>query len=156
MAFAEFLTADIYWYDPAMPHPPIIGRQAVMDYVSSVLAAFPDFAYSLRGQICVTADDTACALPFRITCTHTGVLSPPGFAPTLRTVSFVGIDFLHFRGELIDRIETYFDPIPAVEQLTGMVLRPASGSFSERCLVFAQRVVAAWARRHPNGSSQRP
>lgn len=147
-AFASLLAEDVSWYDPSMPHPPATGRPAVMEFARSVLAAFPDFAYTIRSPICVAADGGSCAIPWRITATQTGPLEPLGFAPTGRRLSFEGVDLLFVRDGLIVRIETLFDAFAAASQALGVNLRPAAGSFSERLLVGAQRLRAAWLRRN--------
>lgn len=123
-------------------------------FSESVLRAFPDFRYEIRHPICVAEDGSRCVVPWTITATNTGPLEPPGLAPTGRTVSFSGFDYMEFRGQLVARIETRFDPAEAVEQLTGLCLRPRPGSWAERCVVLAQRCLAAWVRRRQkHGSS---
>lgn len=145
--YVGLMTEDVEWYDPAMPQPPARGRAAVQAFSESVLRAFPDFRYEVLGPLCVSADGTHCAVHWRITATHTAPLTPPGYAPTGRTMRQEGIDLLEFRGNQVARILTCFDVIAAAEQVTGMTLRAAPGSPRERLMVFVQRLVAAWARR---------
>ena len=130
-----------------MPQPPARGRDQVRAFVESVLRAFPDFHYQIREPICVAADGTRCAIPWRITATHTAPLVPPGFAPTGRHFCQDGIDLLEVRAGRVARIQTYFDPIAGAEQLLAITLRPPSGTVRERLLVFLQRLMAARARR---------
>jgi ketosteroid isomerase-like protein len=145
--YVGMLTEDVEWYDPAMSQPPARGRAAVRAFSDSVLRAFPDFAYEVLGPLCVSADGTSCAVHWRITATHTAPLVPPGYAPTGRKMRQEGIDLLEIRDSRVTRILTCFDAIAAVEQVTGITLRAASGSLRERLMVFGQRLVAAWARR---------
>lgn len=145
--YVGLMTEDVEWYDPAMPQPPARGRAAVRAFSESVLRAFPDFRYEVLGSLCVSADGTQCAVHWRITATHTAPLSPPGYAPTGRTMLQEGIDLLEFRGSQVTRILTCFDVIAAAEQLTGIALRGAPGSVRERLMVFGQGLVAVWARR---------
>jgi ketosteroid isomerase-like protein len=145
--YVAMLAEDVEWYDPAMPQPPARGRAAVQAFSESVLRAFPDFKYEVLGPMCVSADGARCAVHWRITATHTAPLTPPGYAPTGRTMRQEGIDLLEVHGAQVTRILTCFDVIAAAEQVTGVTLRATSGSVLERMMVFGQRLVAAWSRR---------
>jgi ketosteroid isomerase-like protein len=145
--YVGMMTDDVEWYDPAMPQPPARGRAAVRAFSEAILRAFPDFDYEVLGPLCVSADGTRCAVHWRITATHTAPLTPPGYAPTGRTMRQEGIDLLEVRGTQVSRILTCFDVIAAAEQLLGITLRAAPGSRRELLMVFGQRMVAAWARR---------
>lgn len=155
-AFESLLAEEVSWYDPSMPHPPAAGRPAVMAFARSVLAAFPDFSYTIRGPICVSEDGNSCAIPWHITATQVESFEPVGFAPTGRRLAFDGVDLLVVRGDRILRIETLFDVFAAASQALDLDLRPPSGSFSERVLVGAQRLRAAWLRRTQQKGSERP
>jgi len=146
-AFENLLAEEVSWYDPSMPHPPATGRVAVMAFARSVLAAFPDFVYTIRAPICVSQDGNSCAIPWRIAATQVESFQPVGFAPTGRRLSFDGVDLVSVRGDRIIRIETLFDALAAASQALEVNLRPPSGSFSARALVGAQRLRAAWLRR---------
>jgi steroid delta-isomerase-like uncharacterized protein len=145
--FVALLAADVEWYDPAMPAPPIRGHAGVREFAQAMLAAFPDFNYEVLGQPCAAADGTKCALHWRITATHTAPLVPPGFAPTGRQLCQEGVDLLEIRSGKVTRILTCFDALAAAEQLMGVSLRPAPGSLRERLAVAIQRVLAFRARR---------
>jgi len=145
--FLALLTEDVYWHDLGMMHPPAIGRAAVRDFCDSVLRAFPDFSFAIRGALCVAEDGSACVVPWTITATNTGPVEPPGMAPTGRRLRFDGFDYLQIRDGRVARIETRFDPADALEQMLGFALRPRAGSLAERCLVAVQHAVAAWVRR---------
>jgi steroid delta-isomerase-like uncharacterized protein len=151
--FTSFLTEDVYWHDLGMLHPPMVGREAVRAFSDTVLRAFPDFHFELRRPICAAADGSCAVVPWTISATNTGPYDPPGLAPTGRRLRFDGMDFIEFRDGLIARIETRFDLIDVMEQILGMSLRPAAGSWRERGLVEAQRLVAAWVRRRRPSSS---
>ena len=144
--FVALLSEDVIWHDLGMLHPPAVGRDAVRAFGETVLRAFPDFTYEIRAPICVAEDGTRCVLPWTISATNTGPYEPPGLAPTGRPLRFSGFDYMEFRGGLVSRIETRFDPAEAIEQLLGTSIRPAAGSWAEWCLVRVQRVVAAWVR----------
>jgi hypothetical protein len=144
--FVAHLAPDVYWHDLGMPYPPAIGRNAVRAFSESVLRAFPDFKYELRAPICIAEDGMSCVVPFVITATQTAPLTPPGFAPTHRTLRIEGLDYLHFNENYVTRIETRFDIVHALEQLLGLSVRPPPGSLREGITVRIQRAVA-WARR---------
>lgn len=145
--FVGMLDNEIEWYDPGMPAPPAHGRAAVKAFAESALRAFPDFKYEILPPLCVSADGSRCTAHWRITATHTGMLNPPGFAPTNRTAVFDGIDQLDFRAGRVVRILTLFDPLAAGGQLLGMNLRPPAGSAREWFAVRFQRLLAWRARR---------
>jgi len=153
--FVAQLAPDVYWHDLGMPHPPAVGREAVRAFSAAVLRAFPDFRYELRGPVCVAEDGMSCVVPFVITATQTAPLTPPGFAPTGRTVRIEGLDYLQFNEHFATRIETRFDIVHTLEQLLGLSLRPAAGSLREVVAVRLQRAVA-WARRQPAPASPPP
>ncbi len=142
--FMEFLTDDVEWDDPAMSAP-ARGKEAVRTFAQAVLTAFPDFSLTLRGPVCVAPDGGSCAVPWRITGTHLHPLAP-GYAPTQRTAAFDGVDHMEFQSDRIVRIGTYFDVRTAAGQLLGVSLRPRPGSWVERALVAAQRLIAAFVR----------
>jgi steroid delta-isomerase-like uncharacterized protein len=145
--FVALLAEDVEWYDPAMAQPPARGREAVQAFAEAVLRAFPDFHYDVLQPVCVAPDGSRCAVPWRITATHSAALEPPGFAPTGRQLCQEGVDLIEVRDGRVTRILTCFDPIAAGEQLLGIRLRPVPGSVRERMLVFFQRLAAKRARR---------
>ncbi|MDH3292159.1 MAG: ester cyclase [Gemmatimonadota bacterium] len=145
--FLDMLTEDVEWYDPAMPHPPAVGRPAVRAFAESVLRAFPDFRYDIREPLCVSTDGTRCVVPWRITATHVQPLTPPGYAPTGRQLTIDGLDQLDLRDGQVARILTCFDVIVAAEQLLSITLRPKARSWRQRFLVGLQRAAALRARR---------
>lgn len=158
----DCLTDDVEWDDPAMSAP-ARGKEAVRAFALAVLAAFPDFALTLRGPVCVAPDGGSCAVPWRISGTHLHPLAP-GYAPTRRKATFEGVDHMEFRGDRIARIGTFFDVRAAASQLLGVSLRPRPGSRGEWALVAGQRLIAAFVRlagrcaapAQGNGSDQPP
>ena len=145
--FLDLLSDDIEWYDPAMLRPPARGREAVRRFAEAVLTAFPDFRYEVLEPSCVAADGSRCVLHWRISATHLAPLTPPGFAPTGRRFQQEGLDLIDVAGGKVIRILTCFDTIGAAEQLLGLTLRAAPGSWRERVVVWLQRLAAARARR---------
>lgn len=146
-AFTELLSPDVEWYDPAMPQPPVRGRDAVRAFAENILEAFPDFRYDVDGPICTAPDGSRCAIVWRITATHRFPFRPLGYAPTGRSAIIEGVDVLDIRDGTITRIRTLFDPLPAAEQLLGMQLRPVPGTWRATFAVLIQRILAWVARR---------
>jgi len=144
--FANCLTDDVEWYDPAMPDPPARGRAAVKAFAEAVIRAFPDFTYDVLPPICVAADGTRCAVKWRIRGSHVRALEPLGYAPTGRRVEIEGVDVFDLEGEQVKRILTAFDPLSAAEQLLGMRLRPIPGTSRAWLAVRVQRSLAWLAR----------
>jgi hypothetical protein len=145
-SFAACLTDDVEWYDPAMAEPPARGRAAVREFAEAVIRAFPDFRYEVLPPMCVSSDGTRCAVNWRIRASHIRPLEPLGYAPTGRRVEIEGVDVLDLEGEKVKRILTAFDPLPAAEQLLGMHLRPAPGTWRAWVAVQVQRGLAWLAR----------
>ena len=145
-AFVALLADEIEWYDPAMPQPPARGRAEVRAFAEAMLKAFPDFRYEIQPPICTAADESRCAIVWKISATHQQPLRPPGYAPTGRKASFEGVDVLDIREGQVTRILTAFDVLAAAEQLLGMKLRPTPGSWRARVLVGIQHVLA-WVAR---------
>jgi predicted ester cyclase len=133
-----------------MPDPPARGREAVGAFSEAVLRAFPDFQYVVKPPICVAPDGARIAVHWHVTATHSGPLTPPGFAPTGRRTSIDGVDLVDFRDGKVSRVLTLFDPFVGAEQFLGISMRPRPGSLRQRLLVMVQRVRAAWLRWHPS------
>ena len=145
--FVLLLTEDVEWYDPAMPAPPVRGRAAVRAFAEAVLEAFPDFTYEVQHPICCSADGSRCAIMWRISASHLHGLKPLGYAPTGRSAKIEGVDVLDIRNGRVARILTAFDVISAAEQLLGMKLRPAPGTWRGRLAVAVQRMLARVKRK---------
>ena len=146
-AYVALLSPDVRWHDLAMASPPAVGREAVRRFSESILRAFPDFNYELRAPICVAEDGQSCTVPWTISATHLGVYDPPGFAPTGRSLTMDGLDYIQFRDGLVITMESRFDPAEAIQQLMGVAVRPRAGSLAERSLVLVQRFASRFVRR---------
>jgi hypothetical protein len=118
----------------------------VREFADAVLRAFLDLTYEVLPPICVAAEGTRCAVKWRIGGCHVRSLEPLGYAPTGRRVEIEGIDVLDLEGELVKRILTAFDPLPAAEQLLGIRLRPTPGTWRAWLAVRVQRTLA-WLMR---------
>jgi len=74
----------------------------------------------------------------------TGLLDPPGFAPTGRAMEIEGVDLWTMRDGRIARYRAFYDMNEVARQLG---IAPASGSRAERAMVWLQRVQARLMRR---------
>ena len=151
-AFIGFLDESVTWSDPAMLYGPAVGKAAVREFCENLLRAFPDFAMRIRGPICVSASGERCAVPWRITATHSGRFDPVGFAPTNQTITMEGVDLIEFSGTKIRTIETLFDVLPATEQALRLKPFPKKG-FKKVLVVGLQRALAWRARRKARGGA---
>jgi hypothetical protein len=70
---------------------------------------------------------------------HTGVLDPPGFAPTGRRWELDGFDLHEYRDGRVSKLRIVFDVFSASRQLG---LMPAAGSRTEKAMALAQRSAA--------------
>jgi len=140
--FMQLLTEDVEWYDPAMPEPPARGQAAVRAFAEAIIEAFPDFRYEVQPPVCYASDGSRCAVVWRISASHTAKFRPFGYAPTGRTANIEGVDVLDIRDDRVARIMTAFDALHALEQLMGMKLRPAPGTWRHRFAVGVQSVLA--------------
>lgn len=148
--FMGHLDEAVVWDDPAMLSGPAEGRSAVRAFSESVLRAFPDFTYRIRGPICVAQSGTRCAIPWEIRATHTGRFDPFGFAPTGQAITLHGVDLIEIEGMKVTRMETTFSLLPALEQ--ALRLRPLSKSYlTMRLVVWLQRLRAYWLRPMTRG-----
>ena len=71
--------------------------------------------------------------------THTGLLEPPGFAPTGRRWELDGVDLHEYRDGRVCRLRIVFDMMSASRQLG---LMPSAGGRVEHMLATAQRTAA--------------
>ncbi len=145
--FIELLAHDIEWYDPAMPEPPARGQAAVRAFAEDILRAFPDFRYEIQPPICSAPDGSRCAIVWRISASHLHAFGPLGYAPTGRQGNIEGVDVIDIRDGQVTRILTAFDVLSAAEQLLGMKLRPAPGTWRGRLTVAVQRMLARGRRK---------
>ena len=145
-AFLGNLDEAVTWSDPAMLVGPAAGKAAVREFCENVLRAFPDFAMQIREPICLSPSGERCAVPWRVTATHSGRFDPFGFAPTNQRITMEGVDLIEFSEAKITRIETHFNVIPAMEQALRLRPFPRRG-LKKALLVAAQRALAWRARR---------
>jgi steroid delta-isomerase-like uncharacterized protein len=137
-AMAQLLTDDIVWTDPALPNP-ARGVAQVQDFMRSSFRAFPDLRFSQPDPPAVAASGDLVLWAWHMEGTHRGVIDPPGFAPTGRTMAVDGVDQWTMRDGLIARYRAFYDMNDLARQL-GIV--PPPDSRAERVMVAIQRLQA--------------
>ncbi len=142
-AMAQMVTEDIVWADPALPEP-ARGIAEVQEFMRTSFRAFPDLCFSEPDPPAVAVNGDLVLWAWRMEGTHRGVIDPPGFAPTGRTIRVEGIDQWTMRDGRIARYRAYYDANDLARQL-GIV--PPQGSRAERGMVALQRLQARFSRR---------
>jgi len=144
--FISHLDESVIWDDPAMLYGPAIGCIAVRVFSESILKAFPDFSYCIRGPICIAPSGELCVIPWEITATHTGYFDPPGFAPTNQVIKVQGVDLLQLANMKVTRIDTLFNVWLAAEHALRLKPFPERG-IGKMIILWLQRCRAYWLRR---------
>lgn len=137
-AMADLVTEDIVWEDPALPEP-ARGIAEVQEFMRVSFRAFPDLRFSEPDPPAIAVNDDLVLWAWHMEGTHRGVIDPPGFAPTGRTIAVDGVDQWWMRDGRIARYRAYYDMNDLARQL-GIV--PPAGSTAERAMVGLQRLQA--------------
>jgi hypothetical protein len=82
---ADLVTDDVVWDDPALPVP-ARGPGAVQEFMRAAWRSFPDLRFDEPDEPHRTASGDQVAWAWRMRGTMSGLLVPPGFAPTGRTM----------------------------------------------------------------------
>jgi steroid delta-isomerase-like uncharacterized protein len=146
-ALADLITVDIVWADPALPEP-ARGIPEVQKFMRASTSAFPDLRFGEPDPPVLTVSGDVVLWGWHMEGTNRGVIDPPGFAPTGRTMRVEGIDQWTMRDGRIARYRAFYDMNDVARQL-GIV--PAQGSRAERGMVALQRLqarlAAQWSRQ---------
>ena len=129
------MTEDIEYRDDAW-HKTMRGHADVREFIEATWRATPDMTFELLAGPYVIPGEPRAAFHWRGWGTHTGLLDPPGFAPTGRRWEVDGVDFHDYRDGRICKLRIAFDMMSASRQLG---LMPEAGSRAERALAMAQR-----------------
>ena len=131
----ELMTDDIEYRDDAWPRT-MHGHAEVREFLEAAWRGMPDMTFELLSGPYVIPGQPRAAFHWRGWGTHTGVLDPPGFAPTGRRWEVDGADFHEYRDGRVSKLRIAFDMMSVSRQLG---LMPAAGSRAEHVLVLAQR-----------------
>src|SRR2546421_1766230 len=96
-AMAQLLTDDIVWADPALPEP-ARDISEVQEFMRTSFRAFPDLRFSEPDPPAMAVSGDLVLWAWHMDGTHRGEISPPGFAPTGRTMAVDGVDQWLMRG----------------------------------------------------------
>jgi steroid delta-isomerase-like uncharacterized protein len=129
------MTEDIEYRDDGW-HKTMRGHADVREFMDATWRATPDMTLELLAGPYVIPGEPRAALHWRGWGTHTGLLDPPGFAPTDRRWELDGVDFHEYRDERVCKLRIAYDMMTASRQLG---LMPEAGSRAERALAMAQR-----------------
>jgi steroid delta-isomerase-like uncharacterized protein len=135
-------TEDVEYRDDAWPKA-MRGHADVREFIEACWHAIPDMTFELLDGPYVIPGEPRSAYRWRGWGTHTGLLDPPGFAPTGRRWEVDGADFHEYRDRRICKLRVTFDMMTVARQL-GLI--PETGSRTERMMALAQRSVSR-ARR---------
>jgi steroid delta-isomerase-like uncharacterized protein len=132
----ELMTDDIVYDDSAWPTT-MRGHGDVRSFLDYVWRAFPDLRFqAIEGPYTVPAQPKA-AFHWRGSATHTGLLDPPGFAPTGNRVEFEGADLHEYRDGRVCRLRIVFDMMDVGRQIGAL---PKAGSPVEKGAAAVQRL----------------
>lgn len=112
---ATFATDGIY-SDPVVGE---ISGQAIGDYATSLFTAFPDLSFELASLVGSMLDHTVAA-QWRMRGTNTGTFM--GMAPTGKSISVPGADFIVVADDRICSVHGHFDSRAVPEQLGFQVI----------------------------------
>jgi len=141
-ALSELITDDILWADPALPLP-ARGKAEVAEFMRTSFRAFPDLRFSEPDPPAMASSGDLVMWAWHMQGTHRGVIDPPGFVPTGRSIGIDGVDQWTMRDGRIARYRAFYDTNELARQL-GIV--PAPGSRAERGMVVLQRLQARLGR----------
>jgi steroid delta-isomerase-like uncharacterized protein len=132
------MSEDIEYRDDSWPKT-MRGHADVREFLEAIWRAMPDMTFELLSGPYVIPGEPRAAFHWRGGGTHTGLLEPPGFAPTGRRWELDGVDFHEYRDGRVCKLRIAFDTLSASRQLG---LMPAAGGRAERALAMAQRSAA--------------
>jgi steroid delta-isomerase-like uncharacterized protein len=129
------MTEDIEYRDDSW-HKTMRGHADVREFLEATWRAIPDMTFEVLTGPYVIPGEPRAAFHWRGWGTHSGLLEPPGFAPTGRRWELDGVDLHEYRDGRVCKLRIAFDMMSASRQL-GLV--PAAGGRAERALAMAQR-----------------
>ena len=132
-------TEDVVWEDPFIVGGTLHGKAALRDWLTSLWRATPDLCFELLGEPFISLDGGRLAVAWKGTGRFTGVLDPPGFAPTNGLIEMTGVDIHEFEGNLVKRVHTETDAMALGRQIGAA---PLPGSGGERLGVLLQKLAA--------------
>ncbi len=133
----ECLTEDVEVRDDSWPRT-MHGHSDVRRFLEALWRAIPDMTFELLDGPYVIPGEPRASFHWRGSGTFTGMMDPPGFAPTGRHWVLDGVDFQEYRAGRIVKLRVITDMMSISRQLGVM---PAAGSRAERTMAAIQRGV---------------
>jgi steroid delta-isomerase-like uncharacterized protein len=121
---------DCVYDDSAWPTT-MRSHAETREFLDSAWRGLPDLRFEREQGPFLHRDEPRAAFYWRGYATHTGVLDPPGLAPTHRRIEIEGCDFHEYRDGKLARLQIVFDMADTMRQL-GVL--PAAGSREERVI----------------------
>jgi steroid delta-isomerase-like uncharacterized protein len=134
----DLMTDDVEYRDDSW-HKTMRGHADVREFLHATWQGIPDMTFELLAGPYVIPGEPRAAFHWRGWGTHTGLLDPPGFAPTGRRWELDGVDFHEYRDGRVSKLRIAFDMMSVSRQLG---LLPDAGSRTESALAMAQRSAA--------------
>jgi predicted ester cyclase len=142
--FVAVMTEDVVFEHSAAPAP-MHGRAEVSAYyTNNIWKAFPDVTMELMDGPFFHPRAPRISFNWFAVGTHTGLLDPPGLAPTGKRVEFDVREIAEIRDGLVSRVRLVVDMAAVMRQL-GML--PAPGTRGERAFAMMQRLQMKLSRR---------
>ena len=142
--FVAVMTEDVVFEHSVAPAP-MHGRAEVSAfYANNVWKAFPDLTLELMDGPFFHPHAPRISFNWFAVGTHTGLLDPPGLAPTGKRVEFDVREIAEIRDGLVSRVRLVVDMAAVMRQL-GML--PAPGTRGERAFAMMQRLQMKLSRR---------
>ena len=118
MAAAETMAHGFVFHDPILPAP-LQGRDAFVQFVGSLRAAFPDMSFTVEDLI---AENDKATVRWTLRGTHQGEFA--GVPATGRSVEIAGIDLFHLKDGRLSEGWVEADTMGLMQQL-GVMPAPA-------------------------------
>ena len=145
--FAGVMAEDIVFEHSAAPEP-MHGRAEVSAfYADTIWRAFPNLTLELVDGPFFHPHAPRVSMNWLASGTHTGLLDPPGLAPTGKRAAIDVREIAEIRNGLVSRIRLKVDMLDVMRQLG---VFPEPGSRGERAMAMMQRLQVRLSRSAPH------
>lgn len=118
---------------------PVTGRAAIAVEFTAMFRAFPDLHFLMDELEVYVADSGRAAARWHFTGTMTGPIDPPGYAPTGKKASVLGVCLYEFQDGLLAHHTIVYDNMALLQQIGIM---PTADSAPAKLIAGVQRAVA--------------
>lgn len=131
----DMMTPDCEYSDSGWPTV-MRNHDEARVFIEHMLTAFPDVRFELDGGVMIDPQNRRASFAWYMTATHTGVIEPPGLAPTGKRVCIRGFDVQEYEGERVAKVWIGWDMGELLRQLAVM---PPMHSRVERMMAKMNR-----------------